>query len=362
VTSARGEVDHLSADGAAGEATVDVDVHVVIPSIESLYPYMESGWPDWIRSGGFRRPPTADFHYPPGAPISFDERWRDDDGGEGGLEALRGRLLDRGAIEKAIVHPYWGIEGVRHPEVAAVLARAINDWLFEEWLSEDDRLLGTVTVPHHDPRAAMAEVERCAARGRFVQVGLPVWSQLTWGKRIWHPLFASIADAGLVAGIHYGGQTDGAPTPTGWPSYLLEQHAAAPHMFLTQLVSMVAEGVFQMAPTLRVSFLESGFSWLPVFLWRMDKEWRGLRRDVPWIDRPPSEIVREHLKVCVQPIDGIPSTKLREVVEWLGPEMLMYGSDHPHAQPESVDALLDGLPEEQRLALLGGNAVEHYRL
>ena len=47
-----------------------------------------------------------------------------------------------------------------------------------------------------------------------------------------------------------------------------------------------------------VALLESGFTWLPAHLWRFDKEWRNLRRLVPWVKRPPSEYVREHVRVA----------------------------------------------------------------
>ena len=55
------------------------------------------------------------------------------------------------------------------------------------------------------------------------------------------------------------------------------------HIFQAQLTSLIAEGAFERFPELRVVLLESGFGWLPPLLWRLDKEWKGLRREIPWV-------------------------------------------------------------------------------
>jgi hypothetical protein len=136
-------------------------------------------------------------------------------------------------------------------------------------------------------------------------------------------------------------------------------------VFATQLTSLVVEGVFELHPQLRVALLESGFTWLPAHLWRFDKEWRNLRRLVPWVKRAPSEYVREHVRVAIQPLDPPPSTRqLLEVVDQLGSEdMLLYSSDYPHQHafdPETE--LLPHLPEALRRKIQSENARSFYRL
>ena len=74
--------------------------------------------------------------------------------------------------------------------------------------------------------------------------------------------------------------------------------------FESQLLSLVAEGVFAKFPGLKVVLSKSGFTWLPPFLWRANKTWRGVRAEMPWVKRPPAEIIREHVRLTIQPVDA----------------------------------------------------------
>lgn len=345
---------------------IDTDVRLRVGSVKRLFPYIKDrGWVDWILSSSFREPPSNLTVQPARAGNAVRPQWRPESGKRPvtDLPTLQKHLLDGGSTELAIIDPYWGLDGVRHPDLAAQLARAVNDWVIGEWLDRDSRLRAAITVVHHDPAEAAREIERVGGHPGFVQVSLPVWSQLPWGRRIWHPLFSAIARNDLVAVIQYGGVPDGPPTPTGHPSYFIEHIAAAPQIFLTQLISIIAEGVFEAVPDLRMTFQESGFTWLPGAMWRMTKEWKGLRRDIPWVNRPPSEIVRQHIRVTVPPLDGMPQDELARTAEWLGTdEVLMYGSGYPRMQADAIETLRTVLPPESQAKLMAENARAHYRI
>src|SRR3954452_21328839 len=119
-------------------------------------------------------------------------------------------------------------------------------------------------------------------------------------------------------------------------------------VFQSQLTSIISEGVPDLFPNVRIALLESGFTWLPGFMWRFDKEWKNLRRLVPWVKRAPSEYIREHVRVAVQPLDAPVDNprQLLETFEQLGSDaMLLYASDYPHehvADPET--SFLQHLP------------------
>ena len=78
--------------------------------------------------------------------------------------------------------------------------------------------------------------------------------------------------------------------------------------------------MFQKFPALTLVCIESGFTWLPTLLWRINKTWRGVRAEVPWLDRPPADIIREHVRFTLQPLD-LPKDdpqKLARTLEHIG--------------------------------------------
>jgi hypothetical protein len=131
------------------------------------------------------------------------------------------------------------------------------------------------------------------------------------------------------------------------------------------VLSLIAGGVFDQFPTLRVSLSECGWTWLPSLMWRLDKEWKGIHREVPWLKRAPSEYLREHLRLTTQPLDAPPNPEhLRQIIAQLGSDdLLMYASDYPHAHadPEEPPFPIE-LPEPLRSKVMGENARAWYRL
>jgi predicted TIM-barrel fold metal-dependent hydrolase len=338
---------------------VDCDVHVSVGSIETLFDHLAPVWIDFADASGWRAPSALPVVYPAGAPTTCLPGCEP----VSSLAVLQRQLLDLWRPDVAILNPYWGLEELRLPDFAAGLASAINDWMIAEWLDRDPRLRASITVVHHDPAEAAREIDRVGGHPGFVQVLLPLWSQMPWGRRIWHPLFAAIERNDLVAGIHFGGLPDGPPTPTGYPSWFFELHVGATQVMFTQILSLVAEGVFEAFPRLRIAILETGFTCLPGLMWRMNKEWKGLRRDVPWVKRPPSETIRERVRFSTQPLDAGPPEELARIIDWLGSdEILMFATDHPHAYDERPEILLEALDPGARAKVMAGNASAHYRL
>ena len=107
--------------------------------------------------------------------------------------------------------------------------------------------------------------------------------------------------------------------------------------------------------------IESGCTWLPALMWRFDKEWKGLRREVPWVRRPPSDYIREHVRLTIQPFDAPPDGDyIRRLVDRLGSEeMLLFASDYPHWH---ADPPVPVLPDTLARKIMYDNARALYRL
>jgi predicted TIM-barrel fold metal-dependent hydrolase len=344
---------------------IDCDVHNVVGPVVTLEPYLDSHWREVIAKSQFAGP--TDQAHPPNLATSMRDDLPPVDGQAPGrtLQALREQVLDPLQVQLAILGCDYGVESVRNPDAAAALAAAVNDWQSEQWLEPEPRLRAAIVVASQQPAAAVAEIERRAGDPRFVAVYLPVRSAVPYGNRLWWPLWEAVVRHGLVAELHFGGSPGVAPTAAGWPSSWLEEYVDMASAFAAQLTSLVAEGAFDRFEGLRVSLIESGFAWLPAFLWRFDKGWRGLRREIPWTRRPPSEYVRDHVRVSLQPVDGPPGPdELERVIDQLGSDrMLMFSTDYPHRHiAEELDAVPAGLSPALAERLLDGNAREHYQL
>ncbi len=311
---------------------IDADVHSVVPSVGVLFPYLSDHWKEYITQSDFKG--ARETPYPPNAPTSIRPDARRTDGIAPGanLAVVREQSLDPWNVEYAILNCAYGLESVHNPDSAAALASAVNDWHINEWLDKEPRLRASLLVATHQPDVAAREIDRVGDHPGFVQVYLPVHSLEPYGNRRFHPIWEAAARHDLAIGIHFGGAPGTPPSAAGWPSYYLEDYVAMAQIFQSQLVSMIVEGVFDRFPTLRVAIIEGGFTWLPSLMWRFDKEWKGLRREVPWVRRPPSEYIREHVRFTTQPLDAPPTAaQFGQLLDQIGSDdLLMFSTDYPH--------------------------------
>jgi len=110
---------------------------------------------------------------------------------------------------------------------------------------------------------------------------------------------------------------------------------------------------------------EGGFAWLASMLWRFDKNWKGLRREIPWVKRPPSDYVREHVRVTTAPSDAPedPAQFASAVAQLGSDEILLYASDYPHDHGDTFAAGgWDTVPAGVRRKMMSDNPRSLYRL
>ena len=253
------------------------------------------------------------------------------------------------------------------PYRALELARAHNEWMRERWLG-DPRVRGSILCPAQDPLAAAAEIRRMAADERFVHVLLVGGAERPYGEPRYLPIFEAAEECGLPVAIHSGGEGLGLAASPGrrraMPTFYIEWHTlGSAGSIMAHLVSLVANGVFERLPGLRVVLLEGGVAWLPGILWRLDTNWRGLREDTPWLVRKPSEVVREHIRFTTQPLEHTDGNDelLFAMLEAAGaPDILCFASDYPHWDFDDPGFMLRRLPEAWREPVMHDNAAAAY--
>ena len=158
-------------------------------------------------------------------------------------------------------------------------------------------------VPYEDAEASVVEIQKRAGDKRFAHVMLLSRTAEALGRPRYWPIYQAAVEHGLPIGIHVFGYSGWTATPTGWPSFYIEEmteHARAARRSIT---SMIMEGVFERFPTLKIVMIEAGFGWMPALGWRMDKQLEALQAEVPHLKRAPSEYMREHFWVSTQPME-----------------------------------------------------------
>jgi predicted TIM-barrel fold metal-dependent hydrolase len=217
-------------------------------------------------------------------------------------------------------------------------------------------------VSAQSPELAAEEIEDRARDHRFVQVLLLASGEMMLGRRYYWPIYRAPERLGLPIGIHAGTMYSHPTTPNGWPTRYLQDDAANSNLFASQLQSLISEGIFGKFPRLRVVLMESGVTWLPGFMWRSDKTWRGVRGEVPWVTQPPSALLREHVRLTVQPIDApADPAQLGRIIDRLGSDdMLLFVTDYPHWQFDGDKVLAPGLPARLRQRILLDNPLQTF--
>lgn len=276
---------------------------------------------------------------------------------------MRSQHLDHYDVDFAILIPlFMGMSGA--PDFQAAMARAINEWIAEEWLDEEPRFRATLQLPFEYPDLAVAEIERWRGDPRFVQILLSGGAHSEWGDRKYWPIYEACQDAGLVLMTHVGG-TNNAYRGAGPPSFYLEQHLWLHSTTERIATSLICEGVFERFPGLQLALIEGCVSWAGPLQWAMDALFEQLHDDLPALRAKPSEYFREHCWFSTQPVEEPDHPRhLVQAYEFTGMvDHIMFSSDYPHWDFDDPTRAFPGvMPREMRNKIMGENACRLYGL
>ena len=346
---------------------IDADVHHTV-GLQDLMPYLSEYWRNFIKATRLTGIPSNPYPKTGNAGVRSDSA--PPGGGRPGSDPdfVRTQLLDEWGIEYAILNSNFQMLALLpHTDFAIALATATNEWTREYWLERDSRFKASIVIPAQDADESAREIDRAmASHPGFVQVLLPSSSDKPYGHRRYHKIYEAAARHGIPIGIHLGGATASTPppSPNGWFSFYIEFHAIGGAMsMMTHMASMVCEGVFAKWPSLKVVMMEGGFGWIPSVMWRLDKDWKGMRHEVPWVERRPSEYIREHFHFTTQPIEEPDDPRqLQQILDMIATDtFFLFATDYPHWDFDSPDRALQPIRKELRSKILYDNAKALYR-
>ncbi|MFL1874776.1 amidohydrolase family protein [Hansschlegelia beijingensis] len=339
---------------------LDADVHESFGSIKDLVPYLPEPYRGWIASGAWRGFSQPFAYTSPGLGNRADVRSKDGSASVSDYGQMRDQLLDPYDLSHAVLTGYFYPTGLKlQYGLATALAAAYNDYVAEHWLAKDKRFIGSVQINARDPEAAGREIDRMAACPQVRQVLLPVVDDIAYGHPQYRPIFEAANRNHLMVAFHH---TTFAQGPYGMGLHYMERHALLPLAMMPQIISLICNGVFDAYPNLRFMVLEGGFSWLPHVMWRLDREYRQGRIEVPWIKKLPSQHCRERLRLSTQPTEDITGDQWMKLIDLMGTDdVLVFSTDYPHFDFDDPNAAIPrALPETTREKILWRNGAEFY--
>ena len=376
-------VDVLNRSGiqpatASKLAIADGDIHPRPPGVgiggvsKALYPYMTKAWVEHVQTFGitYRQPWEKGSAYPKGQPqAARRDAWVPNGTAAPGspgsdLAFMQEQHLDANNVALGILNPLTSGQGAINPDLSNAICCATNDWQKADWVSKDSRLKASVVIPYEDTVASVKEIERRANDADFAQVFMLSKTNEPLGQRRYWPIYEAAAATGMPVGIHAFGNGGWANTTGGWASYYIEEmvgHSMAQQAVLT---SMILEGVFERSPSLKVVLIEGGLAWAASLGWRLDAQWKKLKRELPHLKRAPSEYIRSNVWFTTQPIEEPePRSQLAETLEWIGWDRILFATDYPHWDyDDPATSLPFKMTDEQRRAIFQDNAKNVYRV
>ena len=308
-----------------------------------------------------------------------------------GASDPKARLRDMDAlgVDQAILFPTLFAEYfpmIENPDVAAALARAYNQWIWDFSQKSPRRLVPVAVLPIQDVNLALAELRRAAKRGfravflRPCFVGRrPTDSSDSVGAArflnhgYYDPLWREIEELGVVACIH---PSAGSANPEWSCEGSFVERVAAPlrtgHNLAESVAPTMDNAIFLTAicfyahmerfPRLRFAMHHSGASWVTLALEKAET-YLWLLSNFKDVSLEPEHVFFAHPALVTfdtweSSVARLPDT-YGNVAAW--------GSRYPHHDASSPEEAIENLrkwkaPQDVVARYMGGNAAKQFAL
>jgi aminocarboxymuconate-semialdehyde decarboxylase len=237
-------------------------------------------------------------------------------------------------------------------QVASPLAARLNDFMVSMERDSGGRLIGLGVVSEDGPRSAVNGLAALAERADLR--GVVIGSRLA-GQQLDAAALADFwrvaEEAGLVVMLHphYGLGLD---EMEGF-GRSLSGSLGFPFETTLALCRIAFAGVLDRHPRLKLVAAHGG-GVLPYLMGRIDAGWRGDKAAQVAISIPPSEYLSRIY------VDGLVFTEraLRAAVDFVGPQRVVFGTDHPfRTDPAANVAALGALEPGHQQMIARANAL-----
>jgi predicted TIM-barrel fold metal-dependent hydrolase len=236
------------------------------------------------------------------------------------------------------------------------MARLLNDFIADAVRKHPKRFFGLATLPFDSAKSMMDEFDR--AIHKLGMKGILLYSNLDGrfsDEEEFRPLFAEAERRGIPLLLH--------------PAYPLTYEATKGRdmtgglglMFDTTIAlgRIIMAGILEQHPNLKLVCPHVGGA-LPYLIGRVDHQAMVLKRGAENIKRPPSEYLRNIWLDTVSPL----AQAIRYGYDFVGPDRLIFSSDHPWVDPELIAGEVTKLklPAADEAKIFSGNARKLFNL
>ena len=254
-----------------------------------------------------------------------------------------------------------------HPqrEMEVFLSRAYNRWLTKNILPADKGIVTLVVLPFNTPDAAIKMVEEYANVPGVIGFCVTSTRYKPVHANEYMDLYRAIEESGKPIAFHAGYHWQD-PSLATCNTFLGMHSLGFTWCNIVHMTNWVLNGIPERFPKLKSIWVESGLSWVPFLMQRLDDQYLMRQSEAPLLKKMPSEYMSsENFFYSCQPMEKSNLKALECTFEMINAkDQLLYSSDWPHFDFDSPNVIFD-LPfidEQSKKNILGLNAAKLFNL
>jgi len=247
------------------------------------------------------------------------------------------------------------------------LAKGSAEYMLDHVLDPDAGIYSAIPVPYGDVEGSLDLVERMGEKEAFVGLYMVTGgAEPPLGNRKYEPIYELAEEMDLPVVFHTGGSGLDQYHTKGFGKFIETHTLGFLESNMSQMTSLLIQGIPEKFPDLDMVFLESGVFWVGALAQRLDTEYLKRQSEAPMLKKRPSEYIKDHFSFGTQPIEDPQNPDHMEAaIDMLGgPENLMYASDYPHWDFDRPSSITDlpFLSDADKERIMWKNAAEVFGL
>jgi len=276
------------------------------------------------------------------------------------------RDMDKEGIDVQVLYStLFLVQPIAHgPAAVKAIYASWNSWVAHVCGKAPDRLKWVAVVDLQDPQAGVTELRRSKDLGALGVMLLGTEQNRTWDRPEFDLFWAAAVELNMPVSFHVGWSIPHLTEMYDRPYDSLLNAFTFP--LLMAFSAMVAGGVLDRHPRLRVGFLELGVGWVPWFTERMQHFWETVGK-LPSIAYHARHEPNYYLKTGqIFVTTEVTDEALPEAIEILSEDSILFASDMPH-NDRTIDAASvlrkrNDITETQKRNILWDTALPYYGL